>query len=77
MKIQFVAGFGPIVRDVAESRSFWGDQQGIELEEVATDYYRTDDLPGVKAFALWPLSQAAQSCFGTDAWPSEIPHKQP
>ena len=73
MKIQFVAGFGAIVRDVAESRSFWGDQLGIDLEEKATDYYGADDLPGVNAFALWPLSQAAQSCFGTDAWPAEIP----
>ena len=23
---------------------------------------------GVKHFALWPLSPAAQSCFGTEKW---------
>ncbi len=73
MKIQFVAGFGSIVRDVAESRAFWGDHLGIALEEAAPQYFTNDDLEGVKAFALWPLSQAAQSCFGADAWPDDIP----
>jgi catechol 2,3-dioxygenase-like lactoylglutathione lyase family enzyme len=73
MKIQFIAGFGPIVRDVAQSRAFWGDHLGIALEEAAPQYFTNDDLEGVKAFALWPLSQAAESCFGTDAWPDDIP----
>lgn len=76
MKVSFVAGFGPIVRDVAESRRFWGDGLGIELEEIATDYYGSDELEGMKAFALWPLSQAAESCFGTDAWPADLPVPQ-
>jgi catechol 2,3-dioxygenase-like lactoylglutathione lyase family enzyme len=73
MKIAFIAGFGPIVRNVETSRAFWGDGLGIELEEAATDYWTNDDLEGVKAFALWPLAQAAESCFGTDAWPPDIP----
>jgi hypothetical protein len=25
---------------------------------------------------LWPLSQAAQSCFGRDSWPDDIPVPQ-
>jgi hypothetical protein len=25
---------------------------------------------------LWPLSQAAQACFGTESWPDEIPVPQ-
>jgi catechol 2,3-dioxygenase-like lactoylglutathione lyase family enzyme len=73
MQIQFVAGFGPIVRDVAESRAFWGDHLGIPLEEAAPQYFTNDGLEGVKAFALWPLSQASESCFGTNTWPEEIP----
>jgi len=76
MKISFVAGFGPIVPDVDTSRTFWGDALGIEFEEAAPSYFSTDDLPGVRAFALWPLAQAAQSTFGTDAWPSDIPTPQ-
>ena len=35
-----------------------------------------DALNGVKHFALWPLSQAAQSCFGSEIWPDDIPVPQ-
>lgn len=73
MKIEFVAGFGPIVRDVATSRRFWGDGLGIPFAEPAPQYYTNDDMEGVRAFALWPLSQAAESCFGTDTWPDDVP----
>ncbi|TMB50011.1 MAG: glyoxalase [Chloroflexi bacterium] len=76
MKIAFVAGFGPIVRDIAKSRAFWGEALGVALEEASPQYFTNDDLDGVKAFALWPLSQAAQSTFGTDAWPDDIPAPQ-
>jgi catechol 2,3-dioxygenase-like lactoylglutathione lyase family enzyme len=76
MKISFVAGFGPIVRDTDASRAFWGAGLGIGLEEAAPGYWTNDDLEGVKAFALWPLSQAAESTFGTDAWPEDVPVPQ-
>lgn len=76
MKVSFVAGFGPIVRDPGASRGFWGQGLGIELEEAAPSYYATDDLEGVKAFALWPLTQAAEATFGSDAWPDDIPAPQ-
>ena len=76
MKISFVAGFGPIDRDVAESRRFWGESLGIELEEAAPQYFTNDTLDGIRAFALWPLSQAAESTFGSPEWPAEIPAPQ-
>ncbi|MFN0074364.1 MAG: VOC family protein [Chloroflexota bacterium] len=76
MKISFVAGFGPIVRDVEASRRFWGAGLGIDLEEAAPNYWASDALPGVKAFALWRLSQAAESCVGVNMWPDEIPAPQ-
>jgi hypothetical protein len=76
MKVSFVAGFGPIARDTGSSRKFWGGDLGIELEEAAPDYWTNDSLDGVKAFALWPLSQAAEACFGTEVWPSDIPVPQ-
>jgi catechol 2,3-dioxygenase-like lactoylglutathione lyase family enzyme len=72
MKISFVAGFGPIVRDVESSRSFWAKGLGIELEEAAPNYWTNDSLDGVKAFALWPLSQAAEACFGVAEWPGNV-----
>ena len=76
MKISFVAGFGPIVRDLEASRAFWGTSLGIELEEAAPNYWANDDLDGVKAFALWPLGQAAEACFGADRWPEDLPTPQ-
>ena len=76
MKVSFVAGFGPIVRNLDESRAFWGTALGIKLTEAAPNHWTNDDLDGVKAFALWPLAQAAESCFGTDTWPVEIPAPQ-
>ncbi len=76
MNVMFVAGFGPIVRDVDAGRAFWGAGLGIALNEAAPSYWATDDLEGVKAFALWPLGEAARSCFGADTWPEEIPAPQ-
>ncbi len=76
MKIGFVAGFGPIVRDVDASRAFWGTGLGITLEEAAPSYWTSDHLDGVKAFALWPLAQAAESCFGANTWPQDVPAPQ-
>lgn len=39
-------------------------------------HLHTEVVPGAKTFALWPLSQVAQSCFGNDSWPENIPAPQ-
>jgi hypothetical protein len=72
-EVLFVAGFGPIVRDATVSRTLYGRELGIDFTEEAGGYLHTEALDGVKTFALWPLSQAAQSCFGKPSWPEEIP----
>ena len=74
--VLFVAGFGPIVRDIAASRKLYGEALGIAFKEETGGYLHTGDLKGAKEFALWPLSQAAQSCFGKDSWPENIPAPQ-
>jgi catechol 2,3-dioxygenase-like lactoylglutathione lyase family enzyme len=76
MRVSFVTGFGPVVRDVESSRAFWGRDLGIALQRLAPDYWATEKLDGVNAFTLWPLDHAAESCFGTDDWPDEIPAPQ-
>lgn len=76
MKISFVAGFGPITRDADGAHAFWRDGLGIRFEEPAPGYFTNDDLDGVRAFAMWPLSQAAESTFGSPVWPSELPEPQ-
>ncbi len=72
MRPSFVAGFGPIVRDVAASRGFWEANLGVGLAELAPGYWTSESIDGVQSFGLWPLAMAAQSCFGQAAWPSEI-----
>ena len=72
----FIAGFGPIVPEATASRKLYNQILGIAFKEENDGYLHTEALKGAKTFALWPLSQAAQSCFGNDRWPREIPPPQ-
>ena len=72
IRVLFIAGFGPIVGDVAISRQLYSQILGIPFKEESGEYLHTEALKGAKTFALWPLSQAAQSCFGKDSWPEDI-----
>jgi hypothetical protein len=74
--ILFIAGFGPIVADRRASRALYADALGILFKEEKDGYLHTESLEGAKTFALWPLSQAAQVCFGTESWPTDIPAPQ-
>lgn len=76
LKILFIAGFGPIVRETGESRKLYHDVLGIRFKEESDGYLHTEGVSGAKSFALWPLSQVAQSCFGNDSWPDNIPAPQ-
>jgi len=76
VKVLFIAGFGPIVREATASRRLYRRILGISFKEENGGYLHTEALKGAKSFALWPLSQAAQSCFGKDSWPDEIPAPQ-
>ena len=74
LKVLFVAGFGPIVRDDAASRRLYLECLGLPLKQhpTNTEYFHTDAIEGVKEYALWPLSQAAESCFGSSVWPNDV-----
>jgi len=76
IKVLFVAGFGPIVSDPAASRKLYSETLGLPFKEEPNGYLHTAALDGVKHFALWPLPQAAQSCFGSDQWPPNLPQPQ-
>jgi hypothetical protein len=76
INVRFIAGFGPIVRDANQSRKLYGNTLGIAFKEEGGGYLHTEALAGAKTFALWPLSHAAQSCFGTDRWPDNVPAPQ-
>ena len=74
--VLFIAGFGPIVRDAAPSRRLYAADFGLAFKEESGGYLHTEALQGAKTFALWPLSQAAESCFGSNSWPDDIPVPQ-
>ena len=76
MRIAFVAGFSPIVRDPTASRAFYGDALGLSFEGSEGDYVFTEKLVGVKHLGLWPLHEAARACFGTREWPGDLPLPQ-
>ena len=76
MDVQFVTSIAPIVRDTESARSFYSDDLGLSFEGKEGDYVFTHQLEGVKHFGLWPLSEAANACFGTTEWPAEIPVPQ-
>lgn len=75
LKVLFVAGFGPLVRDPQASKAFYVDALGLPLQAMPDDplYFHGETLPGVRHFALWPLPLAAESCFGTRVWPEDVP----
>lgn len=75
MKITHVAGVTPIVADARAGAAFYREALALPLAGDG-DYLSSDDLPGARHFGVWPLSMAAQSCFGTDAWPADRPIPQ-
>ena len=76
MKVLFVAGFGPIASDVEESRRLYEDALGITFKVEDGGYRHTEELEGAKTFAVWPLAEAAESCFGTRVWPADVTRPQ-
>lgn len=78
--VLFVAGFGPITRESDASKAFYVEALGLPLKPMPGNesYLLAEQgaLDGVKHFALWPLAQAAQSCFGQDQWPETEPVPQ-
>lgn len=76
IEVRFIAGFGPIVRDAAASGSLYRNAFGIAFKEETGGYLHTEALEGAKSFALWPLSEAARSCYGEPSWPADVPIPQ-
>jgi hypothetical protein len=76
IKVLFVAGFGAIVRDRVAGRKLYGETLNISFKEEQGGYLHTEALKGARSFALWPLEQAAQSCFGENSWPQNTPVPQ-
>jgi catechol 2,3-dioxygenase-like lactoylglutathione lyase family enzyme len=77
MQIEFLSTTAMIAPDPAASRKLYVDALGLPLESGSGgEYHHSDQVGGCRHFAVWPLSQAAEACFGTTAWPAERPVPQ-
>src|SRR5438132_1971386 len=77
MKIEFLSTLAVIAPDPPASRKLYVDALGLPLASRGdNDYHASEQIGGCKHFAVWPLSQAAEACFGTARWPAERPVPQ-
>ncbi len=71
-----MAGVAPIEPEPAAGKRFYRDVLGLPLADVTDDYIAVDGFGGTKHLGVWPLADAARSCFGTEVWPSDVPVPQ-
>jgi catechol 2,3-dioxygenase-like lactoylglutathione lyase family enzyme len=72
MDIHFIASIAVITSDPEKSRKLFVDALGLPLEaSPGSDYFHSEHIDGSKHFGVWPLSEAAQACFGTPDWPAD------
>jgi catechol 2,3-dioxygenase-like lactoylglutathione lyase family enzyme len=70
--IEFIAGIAVIAPNPEKSRELFVDALGLPLEASAgSDYFHSERIEGSKHFGVWPLTEAAQACFGTPDWPQD------
>ena len=70
MDVMFVATVAVIVADPPGGRRLYIDALGLALEGEGDGYYSSGKIAGSKHFGVWPLSQAAEACFGSREWPA-------
>lgn len=77
MDIEFIASVAVIATDPTESRRLYVDALNLPLQaEEGSEYFHSEEIEGAKHFAVWPLSQAAEACFGSPEWPADRPVPQ-
>ena len=73
MDIRFIAGVAVVAADPPQSRKLFVDALGLPLESVGGgEYFHSEAIDGTRHFGVWPLSEAAQACFGRDQWPADV-----
>ena len=73
VKIEFIAGVAVVATDPLQSRKLYVDAWAYRSRRRSgTEYYASGDVGGSKHFGVWPLTEVAQACFGTDEWPADL-----
>jgi catechol 2,3-dioxygenase-like lactoylglutathione lyase family enzyme len=71
MDVRFIASVAVVAADPPQSRELFINALGLPLEGEGDGYYSSGNIPGSKHFGVWPLSEAAEACFGTPEWPAD------
>ncbi len=73
MDILFVSSVSPIAVDPPESRKLYVDALGLPLDgDDPQGYWHSEKVEGTNHFGVWPLTQAAEACFGSETWPDGV-----
>jgi catechol 2,3-dioxygenase-like lactoylglutathione lyase family enzyme len=73
MNVLFCAGIAVVTADPKTSRKLYVDALGLPLEaDAGGEYFHSEHVEGTRHFGVWPLTQAAQACFGSDEWPADV-----
>ena len=71
MDIKWIASIAVVAADPAKSRELYVGALGLPLEpDAGGEYFYSERVGGSKHFGVWPLTQAAEACFGTPEWPA-------
>jgi catechol 2,3-dioxygenase-like lactoylglutathione lyase family enzyme len=77
VNILFIAGVAVVAADPPASRELYVDTLGLPLEAAGDgEYFHSEQIGGSKHFGVWPLTDAAQACFGVGEWPKDRPVPQ-
>jgi catechol 2,3-dioxygenase-like lactoylglutathione lyase family enzyme len=72
MDVQFITSIAVITPDPSVSRRLYVHGLGLPLiASEADEYLHSEGIGGSKSFGVWPLTEAAQACFGTRDWPTD------
>ena len=68
MDVKFVTSVAVISPDPVVSRGLYLDALGLPLATESDGYLHSEDIEGCKSFGVWPLTPAAEACFGGPVW---------
>jgi catechol 2,3-dioxygenase-like lactoylglutathione lyase family enzyme len=71
MNVLFVASVAAVVADPPRSHKLFIDALDLPLEGEGDGYYSTAHIGGCNHLGVWPLTQAAEACFGAPEWPAD------
>ena len=70
MNVLFIASVAVVTAHPPQSRKLFMDALGLPLEGEGDSYYSSGNIRGCNHFGVWPLSEAAEACFGVPQWPA-------